>query len=112
MKLKQSDLDFRLFVINEDRYEAIRYLPTYIISNLITMISLKHPKEKEISKLGNMFDIYCWHALFFSLLLTAFIISKITTKSSIKGFIIITLSLLESMLRNTGKNFINHYEGN
>ena len=113
MKLKQSDLDFRLFVINSDRYEAIRYLPTLTITNLVTMVSLKQPKGKDISTLLNIFDIYIWLALFFSLLLTAFIITKITRKSSIKGFIITTL--LEPMLRNTGNNFIDHeinYEGN
>ena len=115
MKLKQSDLDLGLFVVNEDRYEAIRYLPTYSIANLVTMVSLKQPKGKDISTLFNMFHIYNWLVLFLFLLLIAFTITKITRKSSIEGFIITILSLLEPMLRNTSKNFINykiHYEGN
>ena len=90
--------------MNSERYEAIRYLPTYRSCYEMTMISLKLPKGKDISMFGNIFDIYCWVALLFFILLTTFLITR---KLRIKDLNMMILSLLEPLLCKTSRRFIN-----
>ena len=109
---KQSDLCISEFVVNLERFDAIRYSPILYTKHLVTMITMNQPKAKDISTLLNIFDIYSWLALAFSLFFLVLLMTKFLNQnykdvdnnySKIFYFINSTLSLLEPILCRTSK---------
>ncbi len=58
-------------VVDKDRSLVVDYLPTNDIENLVSMISVLHPQNGDITSAFNVFDIYFWIFFIIGLIFTS-----------------------------------------